>query len=96
VAFRLDATDHPVTALPEERVFYTFYPVSREHHGFPFFVHSYFRLSPNREYFDQEQASIRRNRMLLEHLAQQITETIVCDFQNRYRTCCFPHYCYRS
>ena len=90
VAFRLDAQGCPKPAPPKERVFYTFYPVSRERCGFPFYVHSYFRLSPNRTCFDLEQASITRNHILLEHLAHQITATIVPDLRNRYPDLLLP------
>lgn len=66
----------------EDRCFYTFYPAAREKHGFPFFIHSYFKLSPNREYFLGEK--VDENRLLLETLAKQISGEILPDLRSNY------------
>ena len=84
VAFRLDEKGQPQPAPVEERIFYTFYPASRERHGFPFYVHSYFHLSPNREYFNTEHEPLLRNRDLLDDLASQIVDLVVPSLQSEY------------
>lgn len=78
IAFQLDVNKRPCPAGSADRVFYTFYPAIRENHGFPFFIHSYFMLNPNREYFNCEALSnIERNKKLLESLAGHLVDEVI-------------------
>ncbi|HOX27832.1 MAG TPA: hypothetical protein PLQ76_01620, partial [bacterium] len=87
IAFLLDEEKRPCPASFSDRVFYTFYPAVRENHGFPFFIHSYFMLSPNREYFNCEALNnIERNKKLLESLAGYLVGEVVPRLRER-----FPH-----
>lgn len=73
------------------RVFYSFYPAIREEHGFPFHIHSYFMLNPNREYFGSEtEQEIERNRELLGRLAQELRKVIVPALRERYSNAFLP------
>lgn len=85
IAFQLDENKRPCPAGSADRVFYTFYPAIRENHGFPFFLHSYFMLSPNREYFNCEALSnIERNKKLLESLAEHLAVEVIPLLRERF------------
>ena len=85
IAFQLDEEKRPCPAGSADRVFYTFYPAVRENHGFPFFIHSYFMLSPNREYFNCEALSnIERNKKLLESLAGHLVSEVIPRLRERF------------
>ena len=96
IAFQLE-NNRPVPADVADRVFYTFYPASREAHGFPFFIHSYFDLSPNRENFNLESDdSILWNRQLLDDLAVRIAGTVIPDLQKRFPDLFLPEVLFPS
>ena len=85
IAFQLDKKKRPCPACLADRVFYTFYPAIREKHGFPFFIHNYFMLNPNREYFNCEALSnIERNKKLLESLADHLVVKVIPNLRERF------------
>jgi len=85
IAFQLDVEKLPCPAGSADRVFYTFYPAIRENHGFPFFIHNYFMLNPNREYFNCEALSnIERNKKLLESLAGHLVIEVIPRLRERF------------
>lgn len=91
IAFALDQQRQPQPIDPKDRVFYTFYPAARENHGFPFYVHSYFQLSPNREYFNTaSQEAEAHNRALLDHMAGQVANLVLPDLRESYPDCFLP------
>jgi hypothetical protein len=90
IAFLLE-NGSPVPAQPADRVFYTYYPAAKEQHGFPFFMHSYFMLSPNREYFNYENVDyIRQNQEFLKQLADMLVANVIPALTKRFPDAFLP------
>lgn len=72
----IDSDGGLVPLPPAKRVFYTFYPVTRERSRAPFVVHSYFRLDPSRKSFAAETTDREINRSLVDGLADLLAEAL--------------------
>lgn len=85
IAFQTDSEGRPLPVAGADRVFYTFYPAAREEHGLPFYIHTYFMLNPNREYFNSESTEyIKRNKRLLDTLVEQLVQEVVPALRSRF------------
>jgi len=76
VAWPMDQGGALEPLAPAARRFHTFYPISREHSGAPFLVHSYFQLDPSRKGFVDGAAERQANEALFDGVLDLLEQSL--------------------